>query len=351
MKTLFGLIALALGLAVAGQAAAAAAADPGCAPEGHVHYLCGMANVEDMVLAQGKRWIIASSMTGPNQAVGRLYLIDARTRTFAPLSPDVSHRAEAEYSRCPGPPDLSKFEPHGLGLRTRPGGGTLYVVNHGGREAIEVFRLSAGPKGPALRWIGCAVLPDNGSGNGVAPLADGGFVASKFKVAGDAKAFDRMAAGEPTGAVYAWRPGKGWRRLPKSEMSGANGVETSRDGRFVLVNEWPKGKVLRFALGGDGEIRAASAGFLPDNLRAAPDGSILVTGQAADMKTLLACTKPHCPHAWAVARIDPQTMSLTPVLAEPGTEAFSDATVALEVGHEYWVGTYRGDRVAIVAAK
>ena len=347
MKTLFGLVALVLGLAFAGQAAAA----PGCAPEGHVHYLCGMANVEDMVLAPGGRWIIASSMAGPGAPVGRLYLIDARKRSFAPLSPDVSRRAEPAYARCPGPPDLSKFAPHGLGLRTEPGGGALYVVNHGGREAIEVFRLTASPEGPALRWIGCAILPDHGSGNGVAPLPHGGFVASKFEEAGDAKAFDKMAAGAVTGGVYEWRPGAGWRKLPKSDMSGANGVETSQGGRFVLVNEWAKGKVLRFQLGGDGALRAVAAGFLPDNLRAAPDGSILVAGQAPDIKTLLACTKPHCPHAWAVARLDPQTMKLTPVLAEPGTDAFSDATVALQVGHEIWVGTYRGDRVAIVAVK
>jgi|WetSurMetagenome_2_1015567.scaffolds.fasta_scaffold64868_2 hypothetical protein len=349
MKTLFGLVVLALGLAFAGQAAAAP--DPDCAPEGHVHYLCGMANVEDMVLAPGGRWIVASSMTGPNQPVGRLYLIDARKKTFAPLSPDVSHPAEAAFDRCPGPPDLSKLAPHGLGLRTESGGGTLYVVNHGGREAIEVFRLTSRAEGPSLRWIGCAILPDHGSGNGVAPLPHGGFVASKFQVAGDAKSFDKMAAGEVTGAVYEWRIGKGWRKLPKSEMSGANGVETAQGGRLVLVNEWPKGRVLRFQRSGDGAIRAAAAGFLPDNLRAAPDGSILVTGQAPDIKTLLACTKPHCPHAWAVARLDPRAMTLTPVLAEPGTEAFSDATVALQVGHEFWVGTYRGDRVAIVAAK
>lgn len=348
-KRLIGLCALLLGLGLA--SAAAAAAPTSCGPEGEVHYLCGMANVEDMVLAPRGRWIIASSMTGPNQAVGRLYLIDSRAKTFAPLSPDVSRPAEPLYAACPGPPDLSKFAPHGLGLRTESGGGTLYVVNHGGREAIEVFRLTTQPEGPQLHWIGCVLLPDHGSGNGVAPLPDGDFVASKFEEAGDPKAFDKMANGEVTGAVYVWRRYKGWRKLPMSDMSGANGVEVSRDGRWILVNEWPLGKVLRFRRGRRGEPRSVTAGFLPDNLRAAPGGgSILVAGQAADMKTLLSCTG-RCPHAWAVARLDPKTMKLTPVVAEPGTDAFSDATVALQVGDELWVGTYRGDRVAIVEVK
>lgn len=349
MKRLIGLCALLLGLGLASAAAAA----PACAPEGQVHYLCGPKNVEDMALAPGGRWIVASGMTSPDTPVGHLYAIDARARTFKVIAPDVSGPAAPAFRACPGPPDLARFAPHGLGLTARRGGRqTLYVVNHGGREAIEVFRLRAGPGGPSLRWIGCAILPDNGSGNGVAPLPGGGFVASKFEQAGDEKAFDKMAAGETTGAVYAWRPGAGWRKLAKSDLSGANGVEVTPDGRFILVNAWPEQRVLRFRNGSDEAPASVKTGFLPDNLRLAPGGKVLVAGQGGNIKTLLAsCGQPRCPHGWAVDRLDPKTMTLTPVLRVPGTASFDDATSALQVGRELWIGTYRGDRVAIVEMK
>ena len=351
MKRIFGLLTLLLGLGSAAFASAQTTPQAACAPEGQAQYLCGMANVEDMVLAPGGKWIVASSMTSADAPVGHLYAIDAAARTFKAIAPVLSHRAQPVYAGCPGPPDLSRFAPHGLGLRPGAGRSTLYVVNHGGREAIEVFWLTSGAGGPALRWVGCALLPDKGSGNGVAPLAGGGFVASKFEEAGDPKAFDKMAAGETTGAVYAWAPGRGFRKLPMSDLSGANGVEASKDGRWILVNAWPEGKVVRFAVDGSSRPVSVATDFLPDNLRQAPDGEIFVAGQASDMKTLLSCKEPRCPHAWAVSRLDPETMTLTPVVRIPGTDAFSDATSALQVGQDLWIGTYRGDRVAVVPVR
>ena len=341
MKRLIGLCALLLGLGLASGAAAA----PACAPDGKVAYLCGPMNVEDMDLVPGGRWIIGSGMTSPTVPVGHFYAIDAKARAFHEITPDVSGHAEAIYGDCPGPLDLAKLAPHGLYVT----GDRVLVVNHGGRQSIEVFRLKVGPRGPALRWIGCAVLPDNGSGNGVAPLPDGGFVASKFQDAGDEGAFGKMSALKPTGAVYAWAPGKGWRKLAHSDMSGSNGVEVS--GRFILVNAWPEQKVYRFRMGSDAAPDSVATPFLPDNVRRLPDGRILVAGQDGDIKRLLApCGKPRCVAGWWVARLDPQTMKLEVLLHVPATASFGDATSALKVGNELWIGTYMGDRVAIVRA-
>jgi hypothetical protein len=341
MKRLIGLCVLLTGLGLASAAAAA----PSCAPEGKVAYVCGLMNVEDMDLAPGGRWIIGSGMTSPTVKVGRLYAIDSRTRAFSELRPDVSGKAEAIYGDCPGPLDLSSFAPHGLYVASD----RVYLVNHGGRQSIEVFRLRMGPKGPALKWIGCEVLPDRGSGNGVAPLPGGGFVASKFQEAGDEGAFGKMSALKPTGAVYAWAPGKGWRKLAHSDMSGSNGVEVS--GRYILVNAWPEQKVYRFRMGSDAAPDAAPTPFLPDNVRRLADGRILVAGQDGDIKRLLApCGKPRCVAGWWVAHLDPQTLKLKVLLHVPATAEFGDATSALKVGAELWVGTYMGDRVAVVPA-
>ena len=341
MKRLIGLCALLLGLGLASTAAAA----PSCASEGKVAYLCGPMNVEDMDLVAGTRWIIGAGMTSPTVPVGHLYAIDARARAFHELTPDVSGPAQAAYKDCPGAPDLAKFAPHGLFVAKD----RVYLVNHGGRQAIEVFSLSTGAKGPALKWIGCAVLPDNGSGNGVAPLPGGSFVASKFQTAGDEGAFGKMAALQPNGAVYAFTPGKGWSKLAHSDMSGANGVEVS--GGYLLVNAWPEQKVYRFKIGSGAAPAEVKTPFLPDNVRRLADGNILVAGQDGDIKRLLSpCGKPRCVAGWWVARLDPRTMTLKTLLHVPATEAFGDATSALKVGNEFWVGTYMGDRVAIVPA-
>ena len=344
MKRLIGLIALLLGVGLA-QGPASAAAAPSCAAEGKVAYVCGLMNVEDMDLAPDGRWIIGSGMTSPTVKVGHLYAIDARTRGFHEIVPDVSGPAEAAYGDCPGPLDLSKFAPHGLYVS----GGRVLLVNHGGRQSIEVFRLSMAAKGPALKWIGCAVLPDNGSGNGVAPLPGGGFVASNFQSAGDEGAFGKMAALQTTGAVYAFTPGKGWKKLAHSDMSGANGIEVS--GGRVLVNAWPEQKVYRFRIGSDAAPTSVKTPFLPDNVRRLADGEILVAGQDGDIKRLLSpCGKPRCVAGWWVARLDPATMKLTTMMHVPATASFGDATIALRVGKDLWVGTYMGDRVAIVPA-
>jgi hypothetical protein len=305
-----------------------------------------------MILAPGTRWIIASGMAGEGSGPGHLYLIDTRARSFTEAAIDASGPARAPYKDCPGPIGPAVLQPHGLGLRPGPAGrSTLYVVNHGGRQSIEVFELDARGARPTLRWIGCAILPDTASGNGVAPLAGGGFAASRFQDAGDPKAFDKIARLEKNGELYAWTPGKGFRALPGGKLSGDNGVETSADGRFVLVNAWPEQRIVRLDLSGKLAPTSVHVDFLPDNLRREPGGNLLVTGQGPDIKTLLACGRPKCPHDWTVVRLDPATMKVSPVLHVKGTAAFSDATGAVRVGDELWVGTYRGDRVAYVSLK
>ena len=68
------------------------------------------------------------------------------------------------------------------------------------------------------------------------------------------------------------------------------------------------------------------------------------------MKTLLSCAKAHCPHDWTVIKLDPVSLKVTPVAHVAGTAVFSDATVGVQVGHDLWVGTYRGDRLARTVA-
>lgn len=339
---LAGAAALLCGAAPAKPSAAA------CAASGRISFVCGPANAEDVVVVPGGRYLISSGMSADG-GVGALYLVDARKRLAVLLALDVSGKALAPYGACPSRPDLKRFASHGLALRPGSAGRhELYVVNHGGRESVEVFSVDASGRAPRLRWIGCLVMPEGATPNSVAPLPDGGLVVSKFQQAGDAKAFEKMAAGEATGLLYTWRPKAGFKTVPGSALSGDNGVEVSPDGKWIFVNAWPERRIVRLAPDGWTMPAEARVDFLPDNLHWAPDGQLLVTGQVTDVKAILACDKPHCPHDWAVARLDPATMKVTPLVREKGTEVFSDATGAVQLGKELWVGTYRGDRIAIV---
>jgi hypothetical protein len=93
-------------------------------------------------------------------------------------------------------------------------------------------------------------------------------------------------------------------------------------------------------LEGKGERSSVKVDFHPDNLRWAPDGTIFVTGQFLNAQNL------NGPHGWATARLDPKTMTTSPVVKEPGRPEFDDATSTVQIGQTLWFGTFRGDRMA-----
>jgi DNA-binding beta-propeller fold protein YncE len=78
-------------------------------------------------------------------------------------------------------------------------------------------------------------------------------------------------------------------------------------------------------------------GFRADNVRWAPDGTLYVTGQGAQTTN--------------VVKVDPNTLRVTEVLNQPGVPGFGQGTVAVQVGRELWVGSFRGDRIAIFPVK
>ena len=78
-----------------------------------------MTNAEDLVAIDGGRWLVASSITSRGEPVGagRLYLVDAATRTAEELFPGaepVLRRDAATYGNCSI--ELGAFDTHGLDL-------------------------------------------------------------------------------------------------------------------------------------------------------------------------------------------------------------------------------------------
>ena len=175
-----------------GSAALAASSPP-------MTFITGLINVEDMVRAPGTPWIIASGLADGERTDGHIYLVNARDRSVRALLPGhVDYRPDANaYPACPGKPDEAKFSAHGLSLRRGPQGiHTLYVVHHGERESVEVFKLDARRPTPRLTWVGCALYPAGVSGNGVAG-------ASRAQSCRDSQGQDREEEARPRALTLA----------------------------------------------------------------------------------------------------------------------------------------------------
>ena len=191
---------------------------------------------------------------------GHLYLADTRDHTATVLFPTETSRPRhdtATYGACSGPP-TALFRPHGLSLR--PGAGkthTLYVVGHGGREAVEVFQLDVGGASPIVTWVGCVVAPDMVSLNSVAALPDGGLVATNFQFTG--------------GELWEWHPAAGWAKVPGSETASPNGVVVSPDGRWFYIGGWGSQSLIRLSRGQTSiQKDTVDVGFQIDNVRWGP---------------------------------------------------------------------------------
>jgi hypothetical protein len=331
---------IALMLSIAGTRAA------GCDPVGDVRFICDQVVPEDLFPVPGGEWVLSSGM-GAN---GAIRLISIRDKTTTVLFPAASSRVRPDtrtYNSCPGPIDLSnreQFRAHGLYLR--PGERsvhTLYLVHHGSRESIEIFEFDGRARPPVLTWIGCAVAPDRVWLNSVVGLPDGGFVTTNFSPAGqvsDMRA--RIAAGTNNGELWEWHTATAWQIVPGSSLPGPNGLEISRDGRWLYVGGWGSESVVRLSRGQTPVKKdSVPVGFNVDNIRWAPDGSLLAAGQGG--------TAPS--QASHVARVNTRTLTSQELVRYPFSDTFTMGTVAIQVGREIWVGTYRGNRIAIFPAR
>jgi hypothetical protein len=297
---------------------------------------------EDLAIVPGGEWVISSG----NVTRGAIRLINVRDRSTTVLFPAAtsSERLDKKtYDSCPGPIDPAEhdtFRAHGLYLR--PGKRsvhTLYVVHHGNRESIEVFELDARAKPPRLTWVGCVVAPDPIGLNAVVGLPDGGFITSNFEPRSPdpAAVRARTMAGETSGELWEWHTATGWKKLPGTEAAGPNGLEISKDGKTLYIGGWGSQSVIRVSRGPTVNKSEVPLGFRVDNLRWAPDGSLLAAGQggAAPLRTA------------NVARVDPGTLKVTELVRYPYSDIFRGGTTAIRIGKEIWLSSGGGERIAI----
>jgi hypothetical protein len=349
--------------------------DPAQAEAGRV--ICNLMNPEDLGLLPGRAWIVVSEMARMDPAVGAgalperggdllaIRLSDGARRRLFPLPTEeasdagsakgIGHRGmDAEVwgdAACPGPPSPERFMPHGLDAGTDAGGrAVLAVVNHGGREAVELFEIDF-RRGPALEWRGCVPMPEGMMMNDVALLRDGGFVVTNFTPTLEGMGLATLwtgfeiMTGRETGAVYRWMPGGEVVEIENSRGSAPNGIAVTPDGSEIFVAEWGADSLYRLRLDGEGAPRRDSValGHSPDNLTWTRDGRLLVTGQAGGLPAILGCNEIEegaCDIGYGVYAIDPVSLEVS--LRFEGVGAGS---VALEVADETLVGSFVGDRL------
>ena len=267
---------------------------------------------------------------------------------------------EAEVPDCPGPAVEEGMDFHGINLREGQNGiHTLYAVRHvtrdvDSRESIEVFEIDARQKQPIVTWIGCVPSPAGIILNSVTPLPGEGFVSSNFNWPGNDKASD-FPKEWSNGQLWEWQPGTTWKIVPGSEfLPGPNGLEASRDGKWLYINIWPAKRIIRLSRGQTPvRIDIVEVPFNPDNIHWNEDGALLIAGQhVRDIARLQECMEfpghfgRFCPDVLSeVARLDPNTLKLSPVLSYPARSRVSLATVALQVGQEIWISSDFFDRI------
>jgi hypothetical protein len=348
--TTTAVVALAIPAGAPAQVSASTVA--GCDPGAKLRYICGFRNPEDLVQVPGSDWIIGSGLADATRpGSGGLILVDPKKINAAKIAFKAAAKAEPPFAACPGPVDPAKFSAHGLNILPQGRGrARLFVVGHGGREAIEVFDVRDGRLEPTLTWIGCIPAPAGGQMNSVVGLADGRVLATEFYAAPLTMA-DALQ-GKNTGAVFSWKPGSaGFEKMPGTDLPGPNGIEVSPDRKHLFVAVTGTSSVMRYDLADTAKAPAVlKTEFRTDNLRWGPGGKLLLAGPGPDPSC-----KPgpgvRCILMPEVGALDPATMGLSMLLKGPAEPNFQGLSSALVVGDVLWLGSYMADRVAYSSLK
>ncbi len=328
-----------------------------CAEGGVTQFICGIPSAEDLIRVGNSDLVIAGGMGRPDWSYGGFRIIDVNTRAHYKPEPDYSSERDELYKECPGAPDKDRFSVHGISLRSNGNNGyTVFAVNHGGRESIEIFDMDVSKGDPVISWKGCVILPDNLAANSVTHLPDGRLAATanpQRTKALEAEIGERALEGSLIGGVYEWGGDSGWSLVPNSQIVIANGILVSGDGEWFYLVGWAEGivrKINRYKH--ETPPVEVKMDFLIDNLRYGPAGEILAAGHRTTPEQLLEeCVLsevPVCSVDSVVASLDPDSMIFSEIVYLPATEEFGGGTSAIFVDNELWIGTFRGDRIAIV---
>ena len=343
----------------------------GCVSGSRLSVACVVTNPEDMAVTPDRQFIIVSEFggIGPLNDIGpgNLALVDAQTKARMPLPIIYSDNTWGDAT-CEKNVD-SPFGPHGLDLVKRADGRyQLGVINHMDHESVEMFELVAVAKEPTelqqtkeseegaaeitprnkwgLIWRGCVAAPKVNYINDLSLLVDGSFfVSHMYPHEFSTNDFLRVAlTKEATGYVLHWDRQNGFSQVNGTEGAQPNGIAYDEARSLLYVAFNLADKVLAIDVG-TGEVLGSYRINGPDNLVLADD-DLWVTGLDHQILDALRCgTEPACALPFAVVQLDVSTLKEIErwsFRAEP----FGLPTVALPLGNEVLIGSFRSDRLA-----
>ncbi|MEV4886716.1 SMP-30/gluconolactonase/LRE family protein [Chitinophaga ginsengisegetis] len=312
-------------------------------------FLTGVQNPEDLLQLPGTHWIIVSCYSSSTTKSGKLMAIDLDKQGTAPLEVFPGPTPLKNGNLPDNNPINKLFRPHGINcLQTGINQYRLFVISHGSEETIEIFDVDLRSEDLQITWSKSIGLPTTVWANGIVVSPDETvFVTSMYDPA-DKKFIDEFEKGKPTGQVWKWTSGQGWQTLNGKLLSGANGIEISRDGQILYVSEWATRRLWRFSLNRAIVDSYIQLDFLTDNLRWTEKGNLLLAGQKASPAILF---KAHSlqqavgGNQFSVAEINPVTFTANSLI-DGGDRDFGWGTVAIAVGAEIWVGSSLTSRIA-----
>jgi hypothetical protein len=316
---------------------------------GDAEIICGAHSPEDLeVTPDGKYLVVAPFVTfrGARAAGIGLQLFDLEKQTFASLPLTSEPKRGWGDASCPGPIGAA-LAPHGISLAKRASGEVeLYVVNHGGRESIEMYELDS--RGGAWRgvWRGCVVVKKDA--NDVAALPDGSFFATEpTALGGEGDIFD----GHPTGYIVRWTPKDGETTLEGTNSGYPNGVLAGADGRYIYYNAWTTREVHKYDVRNAENVATAKLDFMPDNINWSAGGGILAAGIKGAQGDCPPGSGAPCIQEFGVASIGTGDMKAKTLFDSAGKGALiSGVSVAVKGGDAIYVGSFQGDRLVKIPA-
>jgi hypothetical protein len=309
---------------------------------GELKIIYGPQNAEDILPLGDTQWLVTSGMNGQvsrSDIKGHIYLVNRKEKTFEEFFPGKNPLFDHDkkiFGECPRPINPDKFSSHGLAIKGQSSGQyRLYMTSHGEREAIEVFNINTGSTKPIIGWIGCVPLSKDIMANSVAILSDGGFVTTKFHDPTIPNSMMGIVQGKLTGGVHEWHPGGSVKAIPGTELSGANGIAVSPDDKYVYVAAFGSHEIVRFdRTKNPVTLEKFKIDIMPDNIHWGDDGLLYTAGNNSARGT-----------GWSIFSINSGTMEIKRVTGVDQRASMQNASSAVPVDNEIWVGTFSGDRI------
>jgi hypothetical protein len=325
-----------------------------CDPVGDIRPVCGMQAPEDIAALPDGRHLLLAHFGGMEAGTGSLSLFDTESeqhrQLFPAASSAVADSAELWGDKDCAAPPAKGFSPHGTHLHQLDSGAWRYlVVNHGDREAVELFELRNPGPDSELLWRGCVRPPVPTFMNDVVGLDNGDLAYTRmFHSLGLWQQVKSML-GMNSGELWRWSPGRGAWPLPGTEASQPNGLEISADNHYLFANMYVEGEVWKVdAQSGIIAGRAHIASV--DNSAWGSDGRLWLVRHAASLSQIIACfdeqDKP-CPAPFEVIALDPDTMEHERLFSHSGAP-MGAATIAVPQNGRVYLGSFVGDRLISV---